>query len=423
MRLILVAGLLSCFSLSLNAALREYAFGAGATSSSLAGAGVASVSNAAATYLNPANLARCKRSAFEFGLRYATSQLSANQTEGETRRVYVGQDVLALELGGCAVPVEGLGVGVWTSSNMLRPLSLSLTTPNEDITFTRFGNGLSSPTMMVGVGYSFVSQVSLGVAVSVALHTQISQDVYAPLPGSTKPFSTDIGATVGARASVVAGLALHPWDFLSFGATFRTENYGRLDVDAQTQASALGVDIPPIHVKLAGLHDYSPRQIAAGVTIKPIEALSIITDLNYAFWSKYKGPFLTVRPDANSSLSTGIPLPLPGRHNFKNVFIPRLGAELTILEAFALRAGYSYHPQIISAPKMQTNIVDGDTHQFTLGGGYKTQNAFLGFKADVFVGLHVMPEGSVSKNPVVRPTTYTYGGFAVATGANAAVEF
>jgi hypothetical protein len=339
-RIFALVSILGFFQLEVQAAPREYEFGAGAISSGLAGSGVASLGTAAATYLNPANLSRCERSSFELGGRYLTSLMNVNQTVGPKKPVHLAQDSFILELGGCAAPLVGLGIGVWVASDTLKPVTLGLTTNTDDIYFTRFGSALASPTIMAGVGYSFIPQVALGISVLVTMRTLLTQDVFAPLASSSGVFSTAVGANVSARASVVAGLTLRPWNFVSVGAAFRTANYGRLDIDAKTEASALGIRVP-VHMFLSGVHDYSPRQYAFGATFKPWDCLSLITDLNYAAWSKYQGPFLSVTPDPESSVSTGIALPAL-EFSFKDVWTPRVGAELLLLDDIALRAGYSY---------------------------------------------------------------------------------
>jgi long-subunit fatty acid transport protein len=410
-------------ALQAQASARENEFGAGPVSSSLAGGGIASVNTAAATYLNPANLARCKNSAFDFGMRYISSQVTVNQSSGAALTSHQAADSLIAEVGGCIVVIDGLGVGVWTSNNLLKPLTLALTTPNDDIYVIRFSGALSSPTLMAGVGYAFIPQVSLGLAVQVSMHTQISQNVFAPLSPTNRPFSTLIGATVSPRGSIVAGLSVQPADFIAAGATFRTSNYGQLDVNATTQASALGLDIPPIQVNLTGIHDYSPRQYALGLTFKPMNNLSLLADVTYAIWSKFPGVFLSVVAAANSAVSSGIPLPAIEVYSFKDVLIPRVGAELLVGREFALRAGYSYHPAIVDLPKLQANLVDGDTHQFSLGGGYETHNEFIGFRLDAFFATHVMPMQSVTKTTTIPTLAYNFGGFALSTGLSAAIEF
>lgn len=405
-----------------HASAREGEFGAGAQSSAMAGTGLASVNTGAAAFINPSNLARCKSSSFEFGVRYISLHLDTNQSAGPAKRFFRSGDSLLAEVGGCALILDGLGIGVMAAANTLEPMTLGLTTPTSDIYVLRYSSAMSAPTLIAGVGYAFIPQVSLGFAIQVGLHTHITQDVFAPLSPTNRPFSTLIGATVSPRASFIAGLQVQPFDFFGVGATFRTANHGRLHVNAITQASALGLDIPPIHVDLSGIHDYSPRQFALGLTLKPFANLKINTDVNYAIWSNYPGLFLTVAADANSAVSSGIPLPPTEAMPLKDVFVPGVGSELQ-LGNFALRAGYRYHPSIVALPEKIQNLVDSDTHQFTVGGGFATHNEYIGVRVDAFFGTHYMPRRSVTKTENSALVAYDFGGFALSTGLNAAVEF
>jgi len=396
---------------------RENEFGAGAVSSSLAGAGLASIGSPSATYLNPANLSRCKKSSAELGVRYIGSLFNVTQTSSP-KNVNLLDNVLAAELSGCLVPLEGLGFGVWVSNNTLRPMTLGLRTLNDDIYFTRFGDSTGSHSIMAGVGYAFVPEISLGLSVFVSTRVAITQDVYAPLSAAPNPFKTDIGAKVSPRAGVVAGLSVHPFDFISAGLTFRTENYGRLDVDARTSARYL-IELGPIHMNLTGMFDYSPQQFSFGVTGRPLEDLNLYADLDFVQWSLYNGPFLSVTPDSTSSISTGITLPPVEAFTCKDVFIPRFGVEYAFLKDWVARIGYSYHPAIVGLPALVTNLIDNDTHQIAVGGGYSTKGETVGFKIDVFAGLHYMPDATVTKSS----TNYTFGGIALATGLTSAIEF
>jgi len=396
---------------------REDELGAGSVSSSLGGAGLASLGEPAATYLNPANLSLCKRSTAEVGVRYIGSFFSANQTSTTPSNVNLLGNVVAGEVGGCIVPLEGFGIGIWASNNVLRPVTLAIDTLDDDIYFARFGDAIGSPTIMAGVGYAFIPWLSLGVSIFIHSTINISQEVFAPLSAAPNPFKANIRAQFSPRAGVLAGLSLRPFDFLELGATFRTENYGALNVDSRTSARYL-MDIGPIHVTLAGLYDYSPRQYSFGVTARPISDLSLYVDLNIVQWSLYPGPFDSATPDPASAISVGIQFPPHEDFTFRDVYIPRFGVEYAFAQGLTARVGYSYHPAIVGLPQFTANLVDNDTHQIALGAGYRTQGETVAFKVDGFVGVHLMPQAVVAKS-----SPYTFGGTALATGFTTGLEF
>ena len=404
----------------LSANVRENQFAAGTVSAALGGTGIAGLNNPAATYLNPAALARCYRNQVELGIKFLSTQFTVT---GSANAVDQLGDLLVSEIGACLTPLSGLGFGMWASTGISKPLAIELTTQNENITFSRFGKDLSSPTMMLGVGYGFLPELSLGFGFSLAMHSEVSQDVYAPLTNSAKPFFTGLSARVRPRGSVVAGLLVQPIDFIELGAKFQTANFGIFNVNASTKSAAFGFDIPAIIVALEGVSDYSPRQYGFGVNVKPWDSLKILADLSYALWSDYSGPFLVASPDPNSAISSGIKLPVLENYSFRDIFIPKIGLEWNFSELSSLRAGYSFHPAIIEVPKGKTNLIDTDNHNVSIGSGFHAQWGMVAYHVDIFVGLQLLAKNTVQKSVDYGAEAYTFSGIAGSSGLSAGLEF
>jgi long-chain fatty acid transport protein len=170
------------------------------------------------------------------------------------------------------------------------------------------------------------------------------------------------GATVGIK--------IKPAEWISIGATYRTESKiklkGTMDIQylsglepftGLTIANSAGasMDVP------------SPMWLAGGISVKPVQGLTLAFDAHYTNWAKltevpitFDNPVWTALLGSESSLVL----------DWKNKVQYRFGAEYDF-GTFAIRGGYYYDPA--PAPTTTMNIL---TPSFTynsvaLGFGYK----------------------------------------------------
>ena len=160
------------------------------------------------------------------------------------------------------------------------------------------------------------------------------------------------------------GLKIKPADWISIGATFRTESKIKLTGTMEMEnISMLGLaGSSGAEMKVA-----SPMWLAGGVALKPMDGLTFSFDAQYTNWAKLTSIGITFA-DAGwaASLADEASLVL----NWKNKTQLRAGVEYDF-GTLAVRAGYYYDPA--PAPDATLNILTPSFtyNSFAFGLGYK----------------------------------------------------
>ncbi len=149
------------------------------------------------------------------------------------------------------------------------------------------------------------------------------------------------------------GILVKPADWISFGATYRTQ--AKMKLAGTTEIE---------NINLIGLENesntdmsvVSPMWLAGGVAIKPIDKLTLTFDAHYTNWSKLQEIALTFEdPVWDAALSEDAALVL----NWANKTQIRFGAEYD-LGTFAIRGGYYHDPA--PAPDDHAEHPDAELH-------------------------------------------------------------
>ena len=163
------------------------------------------------------------------------------------------------------------------------------------------------------------------------------------------------------------GVLVQPADWISFGATFRTQS--KINLKGTTEIE--NIDLLGLETESdTEMSVASPMWLAGGVALKPVEGLTLTFDAQYTNWSKLDEIALTFGdPVWDAALGDEASLLL----NWQNKTQLRVGAEYDF-GGFALRGGYYYDPA--PAPDETLNIL---TPSFTFnsvsgGFGYKSGN-------------------------------------------------
>jgi long-chain fatty acid transport protein len=401
----------------------EDTFGASSRIKAMGGAGVALAQDYAATFYNPANLSRCGKNKATIAYDYARSDLAVRNLDGATLPSAQIGNRNSANLGACFSPLEGLGIGIYASVTAPKPMNIRLETLNGEPNFTRYGRGVNAPSIAAGVSYAFLKQVSVGIAGTFATGMYIRQDAVFP-PLGTPPLKIGIEADVQPLFGMIAGITYEPFANLRGAFVYRTATFSRLELDANTVASA-GVEVP-LDLIMKGALDFSPQQFALGASYSPIANLTLGADLTYYLWSAYQGPFFQTQAAEGAAAAKNMtfePYEDPG---FSNVFVPRVGAEYALNPNMLLRAGYAYHMTPAPATIGRGSLLDADVHRVTLGAGYRLASiSDMVVAIDAFLALDVMTQRTIMRNTVVakEPKGYTFGGTALNSGLALTAEF
>ncbi len=161
-------------------------------------------------------------------------------------------------------------------------------------------------------------------------------------------------------------------DNLQFGLTGRAPvkidyNDGEADIihtNYGKQLAALGAHIPQEGTFDADSHMKLPGSVSFGAAYQFNDKLSLEADLTYTFWSSLDTITINVDSDGMSEVAVDL--------NWENNLRIGLGAEYSLNENWALRAGYVWDESPIQNDSDFSNY-PGDRHILTFGVGYETE--------------------------------------------------
>ncbi len=236
------------------------------------------------------------------------------------------------------------------------------------------------------VAYKVNDMISIGAALNVN-YGMFSINMHAgqaelPVP----PYALDLGqyeeSLSGWGLGATFGVLVKPSDRLSFGLTVRTPSkvtfkgdglISNLDMMGFSETSTVDRSIT------------FPLWIAGGVAVRPLARLLVTADLQWTKWSSIKALDATFADPVWKAM-----MALSGRDSQKmdwaNKMQVRFGAEYTVSDALALRAGYYYDPS--PAPDTTLNILlpSYTYNVVTAGAGYKVAGLQLDFGVEYLMG-------------------------------------
>jgi hypothetical protein len=352
-------------------------FGLGSRHGAQAGAGVASVDDAAAPLVNPAGVARGRGKRFTVGALGAYANLAIND-----RRTGLDAPVGGLFALTAPAPLGGpladrLHVGL---AMFVLPGSLArIVARFPDEPFYPYYQGRTERMVIVpalaarlradlevGVAANFLAGLGGGLSAREGATRAIEARVDEQVPSVARLIA---GVTWSPRADLRLGLALRQRFEVPFATVARTEVAGE-----------------PIDLDLAASGQFSPAQATAGATWSGAGA-RISLDVTFARWSTYPGPFVEVK----SALPLVGPLAaaLPAVP-WQDTIGAKAGGELEVGRA-TVRGGYGFETSPVPAEQPGiTNLLDGPKHTIGAGFGWRWPRAAGG--KEVRVDVHVQAQ-------------------------------
>lgn len=371
-----------------QANLREDVFGAGARVKAMGGAGTAVATDWSAVYYNPANMAFSPQSSMSIAFERQDYQL-----EIQDEQAFPTPDELrprnTLTLGMTMVLPFKISFGAMLQFGLERAQYFDQSTPNPTPRYHFYGQNLEQLSIMFGFAYEVIEGLSFGLALAPLVNSELILNTDVPIYSGEKELSGRFAWNLIPNATWYLGMHYTPVDEFHLALSYRTRMYHKLDANADIIVALFGAEFAFEQLLLQSYSWYSPQQLALGASFEPIQNLLIGFDVTWYEWSASKGPYVNAafpvdEESDDSEQNTGsasdvsqpsiadtVTLPIMPDMNFRDIFVPRLGIEWTILDqALALRGGYRFQPTPVPQPSGRINLLDSNTHFFSFGGGY-----------------------------------------------------
>ena len=426
-RLTIGPGLLSIlWAISAEANPMEDTFGVGSRVKAMGGAGVSISDNYAALFYNPARLSRCGKQTFSASYHQSDHQLRVRDFENEPLEAEPIAPRYTINAGLCLALPFDLHFGFYFGAGLDPPMLLRQRSAHSVPEFLQHNSRLDSLSIVTGFSYGIVDNLALGISLSVLASSDLSLDLAVPVL-SSEEVAVDLNWYLQPTAAIYAGLYYEPISELTLGLTYRSALYHRLYSTTETQAAISGIETK-LDLILEGAMWYSPQQLSSGLAYKPIDMLLISVDLTWYNWAAYPGPFIVITAIPDSALASSLNFPRRNSAEFQDTWAIRTGLEYNFEETVFIRGGYGLQTTAVKTPASISNILDHDTHQISLGGGYhlnlehEDSNVMLKFNLHATVGL--MPNKLVQKpSDQPEPLSYQFGGTFLNIGTTIDLQF
>ncbi len=322
----------------------------GGSSSSIARAGVvtASADGADAAFYNPAAFGRHKRREVHLGYSRLADTLTIETPGGRISRPMSDPDVI---LFGVTAPIGDYITAGITTAILPNTLLHVITRRPEEAFFPYFENRSQRLTLMPSVAVHPADWISFGATL----------DIFAGLGGTSgaregpsRAAEGFIAQEIGAEATFGVGVLLQPIRQLRIGLTYRHGFSVPYRIPAIT-SSVGGISLT-VGVNANGLATPNTLSLGAALTLGDLE---IAADVSWRNWSNVPSPFVGVVADVGGlRLSPELP-----RGQYTDTF--RAGASgayrvhLSSDLDFDVRAGAYVEPSMVNDQPGRTNLIDG----------------------------------------------------------------
>jgi long-chain fatty acid transport protein len=417
--------------------------GFGSRETGMGTAVTAETTSFAATFYNPAGLARAPRLELSIGYLHVEQRLALNGNDNKV-------DPVKGVVGGVVAPGNVLGIpfafGVAThlpDDRLSRVRTLKQEVPRWEL----YDNRAQILFIAAVLAVRPLPWLSVGGGVAFLSSTRGTFDITGTA-SLKSPYDSQLRHEVDADLTAVRipilGVRVDPSEFFSAGLAFRGESKLDLNLAANVSGNVdpgtIKILVPVKYQLTSQSYDaFHPAQLAGGVALRPTPGLTLALDLVYTRWSTYKSA--TSQSTAHLEVDLkGVPLAIPPDPKptvvrdpgFKDRLAPRVGVEWIGTRSswfeVPLRAGYVFEPSPVPPQTGPTNFVDSDRHTVSVGMGFRVLEPLGVIAGDVTLDAHAavsfLPERTTLKdNPSDYVGDYTREGRQVNLGATLGARF
>lgn len=441
-RIALLAGLAALSVAGVARANPPDTFGFGSRETAMGGAAAAETRGFAASYYNPAALARSR--GLEIGIGYFRAEHSLEMNGRDN-----GVD-----------PVKGVNAGFVAPGTLLRvpfAFGVALHLPDDRISRVRalrqeqprwelYDNRNqrlyiaanlaveATPWLWIGGGLSFMSSTTGRLDITG------TANVFRP---DESQLRHEVDADLTAVRYPQAGVRVKVSDRVALAAVYRGQFKLALDLNARLYGDVSGLTTALYELETHSINNFLPQQVVLGGAWAVTERVKTTFDATWIDWSAYETPVarldanLVIPPPPSGWPSTVTPptTPAPTRVvplTLHDRVVPRVGVEwqafsVREIDGF-LRGGYEYAKSPIPEQTGTTNYVDRDRHALSIGVGA----AFRGLarelpgtlSVDAHAQLSILPTETTHKASAADYVgDYTAGGHILNVGLTAGFAF
>ena len=437
-----------------QANLREDVFGAGARVKAMAGAGTAIAMDWSAIYYNPANMAFMPQSSMSVAFEHQGYNLKLQDNEeGPTPDELRDRNTLTLGMT-MKIPFN-ISFGAMIQFGLERAQYFDQSTVDATPRFHFYGQNLEQLSIMFGFAFEPIKGLSIGLALAPLVNSELLLNTDVPIYSGERELSGRFAWNLVPNATWYAGIHYNPVEEFHLALSYRTRMFHKLDADADIIVALFGADFAFEELLLQSYSWYSPQQIALGASFEPIDDLLIGFDVTWYQWSASPGPYVSaafqnteepgtqdlngVEDVESPSIADTVDLPPIPEMGFRDIFVPRIGIEWILLnKSVALRCGYRFQATPVPQPDGRTNLLDSNTHFFSMGAGYtwfpswqdrgpteaySSQNPFS-ISTDVYATTGLLTEREIDKSGTQEVLNdYTFGGVVYDVGLMITARF
>lgn len=380
----LLAGSLALASTPAFAAMGNIASSYGLLPGDVASAQGLSLFNpeVAAVYYNPASLTADPRGELTMGLSYVDHQVSADSLGGsaplnrsgdllaidESRQTLLGLKTNLSSLTKVEHPLYfGLMLGVEKYGREMLAFQSGTSTGGQ---YFRYGR---QPLFLTaGGGTRLLPGVDGGLSFRVTLQSSAELTGQSDLAGNTRYEQLDVSAAP--KLTPVVGLNID-WAQALCGEDCAPGRWGsalawRAESNTKTTVNANVVipgTIPPpgLNLAIATIDSYQPETVTGGLQYKG-DRFRVALTAEWQRWSALDSEFAddTVRDQANL--------------RFKDIVIPRLGAEFRVDDTWRLTTGVAWEPSALESDRsLDVNYLDNDRLLLGLGASAEFKDPWV----------------------------------------------
>jgi long-chain fatty acid transport protein len=386
-------------------------YGVGSRNAALGSSVSASAYDWTSAYYNPAGLAQHRRLQAGIGMQAAQERLQPFEDvvlgydqDGTPIRGEVGadyDDVYGITAG-ISRPLSKrlyFGAVIWSPlQRLVRIMTVDPYVPH----YVFYVNRAQRITLNFALAYRITPWLRAGAGASALAGSHFDLDLNIPAgEGSDENESRAlIALDITPTLTPVAGLQLDAGESWSFGATYRGETELTTTVRQKTGSNTVITVGPSLRftsrVRIDGgfviLDHFTPQQVAAGGSWDAKSSrVAVSADVTWMDWSAYRGPY--VDPDFDDILipplgTVGVNWRNPPDVQFRDTYVPRVGAELRVADRVAIRGGYSYEMSPAPLPDGSANILDANAHVASAGLGWRFGDPSGYVKKPVTLNVH-----------------------------------
>ena len=260
--------------------------------------------------------------------------------------------------------------------------------------FARFGEWQRILTGLLGVSYSPIKQLSIGVSAQLSATSKADLNLYIPEVTVEDYGLNNIDMKLGLTARPIVGIQAEPLEWLALGLVWKGESYisvdgkGGLNLYNYHETYTNQKDqrtIPKrVNQKYKFAIDYEPMEVNASIGAR-YKTWNIQGVMSWDRWSKFKDEHNETpqKAVAYNPVNPGDPIINGKAFRWSDTLNVSVNTSWKYLETTEAKIGFAYRPSPVPAQVGRTSYADADAWGISAGHHFEFEEDFsfdLGFQ-------------------------------------------